>query len=79
MKYIGLDCHKQYDHATMINTETGEIKSKRLAHTTEEFRKFIGDKADTKIVIESCWDKTKNNQAQGFPCGDEDSCKESNK
>jgi len=59
VKYIGLDCHKQYDHATMINTETGEIKNKRLAHTTEEFRKFIGDKADTKIVIESCWNWSK--------------------
>jgi hypothetical protein len=28
MRYIGLDCHKQYDHATMIDTETGEIKVK---------------------------------------------------
>jgi len=55
MKYIGLDCHKQYDHATLINTETGEVKAKRLAHIKEEFRKFVGDKADTKMVIESCW------------------------
>jgi len=31
----------------MINTETGEIKSKKLAHTTEEFREFIGEKTDT--------------------------------
>lgn len=23
MKYVALDCHKQYDHATMIDTETG--------------------------------------------------------
>jgi len=60
MKYITLDCHKQYDHATMIDTETGEIKGKRLAHTKEEFREFIGDRAGTKIVIESCrdWSKT---------------------
>ena len=36
MKYIGLDCHKQYDHATMIDTETGEIKAKRLAHIKED-------------------------------------------
>ncbi|OGO05392.1 MAG: hypothetical protein A2Y91_05100 [Chloroflexi bacterium RBG_13_54_8] len=50
-----MDCHKQYDHATIINTETGEIRNKRLAHTTEEFREFIGDKADTRMVIESCW------------------------
>lgn len=55
MKYIGLDCHKQYDHATLIDTETGEVKAKRLAHIKEEFREFIGDKADTKMVIESCW------------------------
>jgi transposase len=60
MKYIGLDCHKQYDHATMIDTETGEIKAKRLAHIKEEFSQFIGDKAGTKMVIESCrdWSRT---------------------
>jgi len=33
MNYIGLDCHKQHGQATMIDTETGEIKAKRLAHT----------------------------------------------
>jgi transposase len=59
MKYIGLDCHRQYDHATLINTETGEVKAKRLAHIKEEFRGFIGDKADTKMVIESCWNWSK--------------------
>jgi hypothetical protein len=32
MKYIGLDCHKKFDHATMIDTETGEVKAKRLTH-----------------------------------------------
>jgi len=60
MKYIGLDCHKQYDHATMIDTETGEIKAKRLAHIKEEFSEFIGDKACTRMVIESCrdWPRT---------------------
>jgi len=31
MKYIALDCHKQYDHAAMIYIEAGEIKTKRLA------------------------------------------------
>lgn len=59
MKYIGLDSHKQYDHATMINTETGEVKAKRLAHTKEEFKGFIGDRASTKMVIESCWNWSK--------------------
>jgi transposase len=60
MKYIGLDCHKQYDHATMIDTETGEIKAKRLAHVKEEFTEFIGGKAGTRMVIESCrdWSRT---------------------
>jgi len=44
----------------MIDTETGEIKGKRLAHTKDEFREFIGDRAGTKIVIVSCrdWSKT---------------------
>ncbi|MBM3143282.1 MAG: IS110 family transposase [Chloroflexi bacterium] len=59
MKHIGLDSHKQYDHATMINTETGEVKAKRLAHTKEEFKRFIGDRASTKMVIESCWNWSK--------------------
>jgi transposase len=60
MKYIGLDCHKQYDHATMINTETGEIKAKKLAHIKDEFSEFIGDKSGTRMVIESCrdWSRT---------------------
>jgi transposase len=60
MKYIGLDCHKQYDHATMIDTETGEIKAKRLSHIKEEFKEFIGDRTGTRMVIESCrdWPKT---------------------
>jgi len=26
MKYIALDCHKQYDHATMIDTERNKVK-----------------------------------------------------
>ena len=59
MKYIGLDCHKQYDHATMIDTETGEVKAKRLAHTKEEFREFIGNRANTSMVLESCWNWSK--------------------
>lgn len=56
MKYIALDCHKQYDHATMIDSETGEIKNKRLAHIKGEFSEFIGNGACTRMVIESCRD-----------------------
>ncbi|MBM3165890.1 MAG: IS110 family transposase [Chloroflexi bacterium] len=55
MKYIGLDCHKQYDFATLIDSDTGEIRSKKLAHKKEEFKSFIGSRRDTKMVIESCW------------------------
>jgi len=60
MKYIGLDCHKQYDHATMIDTETGEIRAKRLSHIKKEFKEFIGDRIGTRMVIESCrdWSRT---------------------
>jgi len=44
----------------MIDTETGEIKAKRLPHIKEEFKEFIGDRADTRMVIESYrdWSKT---------------------
>jgi hypothetical protein len=38
MKYIGLDCHKQYDHATMIDTETGEIKVKKAGSYQRRLR-----------------------------------------
>jgi len=60
MRYIGIDCHKQFDHATMINSETGEIKTKKLSHIKGEFAQFIGDKAGTRMVIESCrdWSRT---------------------
>jgi len=59
VKYIALDCHKQYDHATMINTETGEIKNRKLAHIKESYREFIGDRAGTRMVVESCRDWSK--------------------
>ncbi len=59
MKYIGLDCHKFYDFATLINSETGEVRSKKLAHTKEEFKAFIGDRSNSRMVIESCWNWSK--------------------
>ena len=52
MKYIALDCHKQYDHATMIDTDTGEIKKKKLAHIKEEYGEFIGDRVMSRLVQE---------------------------
>jgi len=59
MKYIGLDCHKKYDHATIIDTETGGIKAKKLTHMIEEFEEFIGDRANTRLVMESRWNWSK--------------------
>ncbi len=56
MKYIALDCHKAYDHATMIDSDTGEIKNKRLNHFKGEFSEFIGDGNGTRMVIEACRD-----------------------
>jgi hypothetical protein len=62
MRHIGLDCHKKFDHATMIDTGTGEIRAKKLGHTAEEFEAFIGDKSNTRVAIESCrnWSLTLN-------------------
>ena len=59
IKYIGPDCHKKYDYATMIDTDTGEIKSKRLVHTVEGFLEFMGDKTGTKAIMESRWNWAK--------------------
>ena len=47
MKHIGLDCHQKYEYATMIDTEAGEIKAKRLVHTSGEFEEFIDHRANT--------------------------------
>jgi transposase len=60
MKYIGLDCHKLYDFATLIDSETGEIRSKKLSHKKREIKSFIGGKSNTKMVIESCWNWSKS-------------------
>ena len=43
----------------MIDTETGEIKAKRLTHTTEELKEFIGNRDNTRLVMESCWNWSK--------------------
>jgi hypothetical protein len=41
MEYIGLYCHKKYDRGTIIDTETGEIRTKRLVHTKDEFENLL--------------------------------------
>jgi hypothetical protein len=57
---FGLDCHKQYHFATLIDSETGEIRSRRRAHKKDKSEAFIGDRSKSKMVIESCrnWSKT---------------------
>jgi len=55
VKYIGLDCHKQYDFAALIDSDIGEIRLKNIAHREDEFKVFIGDISTSKMVIESCW------------------------
>lgn len=40
----------------MVYTETGEVKARRLSHIKEEFKEFIGDRAGTRMFIESCRD-----------------------
>ena len=59
MRYLGLDCHKRFDHATLIDTDTGEVRSKRLIHLKNEYEEFIGEKSGIKAVMESCWNWSK--------------------
>lgn len=47
MKYIGLDCHKQYDHATMIDTEW-----ERLGRAARKWAYSKGVRASTRKLLE---------------------------
>ena len=51
MKYIGVDCYKKYDHVTMIDTGTREVKVKSLTYLKEDFAEFIGDRSDTQLLL----------------------------
>jgi len=44
----------------MIDTETREVKERRLAHIEEEFSEFIGGRTGARMVMESCrdWSRT---------------------
>ena len=47
---------------TIIDTETGEIRAKRLIHTKEEFAEFISERVNTRLVMESCWNWCKTHE-----------------
>ena len=56
-KYVGVDYHKKFSYATMIDNETGEIKGEKLSNEEASFRNFIGDGKGTVAVLEAgrCW------------------------
>ncbi|MFC1563105.1 transposase [candidate division KSB1 bacterium] len=53
MQYIGLDYHKQYTFATLINSETGEMRQARLSNTPESIKSFIKHPEGSHAVIEA--------------------------
>ena len=53
MKCIGVDYHKKFSYATMIDMETGEMQARRLENTAEDIRAFIGEGADVRAVMEA--------------------------
>ena len=57
MKYVALDYHKKFSHATMIDTETGKITHEQLDNDRQKIRDFIGDGRNTVAVLEAgrCW------------------------
>jgi len=53
MEYIGFDYHKQYSFATSINSESGLIRTVKLANTPEAMDSFIKNPESTHAVLES--------------------------
>jgi len=54
MKYIGLDVHKQYSVACILDDESGEINHTRLNNLHSEFEKlFSEDSSQYKAVLEA--------------------------
>ena len=57
MKNVGLDYHKKFSYATMIDTQTGVVVQGRIENTQEGMKAFLGRGKDTRVVMESgrCW------------------------
>jgi len=53
MQYIGLDYHKQYTFATLINKETGEVRQARLSNTPQSIEGFIKCPEESHAVMEA--------------------------
>lgn len=50
MKYIGCDFHPSFQQIAMLDTETGELMERRLAHGTVEVREFYQSLAGPVMV-----------------------------
>jgi len=53
MEYIGLDVHKQYTVASILDSSTGEIRFLRLNNLRAEFVKLFNKYGDQKTVLEA--------------------------
>lgn len=53
MEYIGLDVHKQYTTACILDKETGEVNFKTLKNTRKDFETLFGKSTSQKAVIEA--------------------------
>lgn len=56
MKIVGIDYHKSYSYATMIDTQTGVITQSRLNNDERSVRGFLGE-GEVRAVMEAgrCW------------------------
>lgn len=53
MEYIGLDVHKQYTVACILDQATGEVRFLRLNNLRSEFIKLFNKHGDQKTVLEA--------------------------
>ena len=77
MRYIGIDCHKKYDHATMIDTETGErlieFKDSGLWAWSSDDQTFMGgvrDKLAYSVISFLDGSSTEYDLSEYLPEGD---------
>jgi transposase len=53
MEYIGLDVHKQYSVACVLDKDTAEVKFFRLYNSRKEFEKLFGKYDQQQVVLEA--------------------------
>ena len=53
MRYVGLDVHKEYCRASILNETGEEISNERILSNADSLNRFLDTLDETKVVLES--------------------------